>query len=97
MKEILCLKYNRNPGYGNNTALCVFNVENTRILSDVEKDMIIDAIKEKYPWILKEFSLTTKFIKQKMLDGKWKYVEFRNKEFNCKGRLFLDKIDSFGL
>lgn len=95
-KEILCLKLNRNPAHGSgNTTICIFNVEDHLNISENEKEMILDAISNNYSWIYRELSLTREFIKRKMLNSKWKTLEYHNKDFNCTGRLFLEKIQMF--
>lgn len=96
-KEILSLKLNRNPGYSNPSSICVFIVEDHLNISEDEKEMILDAIQNNYSWIHSELSMNREIVKRKLLNSKWKTLEYINKDFKCKGKLFLEKIDSFGV
>lgn len=96
-KKILSLKLNRNSVYTNPITICVFIVDDYLNISDTEKEMILDAIENKYHWIHSELSVNREYIKRKLLNSKWNTLEYINKDFKCKGKLFLEKIDSFGV
>lgn len=93
MFDILCLKIDRNQGYSGITTICVFSVDDYLNITEAEKEMILNTIQNEYSWLQSELSMNIGTIKHKLLNSKWKSLEYQNKDFNCTGRLFLEKIN----